>query len=267
MTKKYNYFTLITGGSMGIGRAIAFECAKRNMNLLLVALPGPELEETREELSGIFDIKVFSLGLDLTEKDGPQKVYDWCNSSQYKINMLINNAGLAGTAVFEKSSIAYSDDRIQLNIRALVLLTRLFLPELKELEKSYILNIGSMASFYSIPYKSIYSASKAFVRIFSLAIREELKGTSVSVSVVCPNGVQTNAGTYSRIKAHGIKGRITQISAEKLAKKCINAMLKGKGLIIPGIVDRFLLFIQKMIPFSVEQKILKREFEKEVRVS
>ena len=136
-------YTLVTGGSQGIGEAMAIECAKRGHNLLLVALPGPELENTAGMIIEKYGIDVKTFPVDLTDFTGPESVYKWCESNNYKVNFLINNAGIAGTAIFEKSSIEYSDQRILLNIRALVLLTRYFIPMFRAHgDNCYILNIG-----------------------------------------------------------------------------------------------------------------------------
>ncbi len=261
------YYTLITGSSQGIGKAYALEFAKRGHNVLLVALPEPKLDETHKEIQGKFNVKVDSLPIDLSEKDAAQKVYDWCKTKKYTVDILVNNAGLAGTSVFDESPIEYSDIRIQVNIRALVLLCRLFIPDLKKLPKAYILNTGSLSAYYSIPYKSVYAASKAFVLSFSKAVKEELHGSSVSLSVVNPNGVYTNEGTFARIKSHGVIGRIVAISADDLAKITIRQMFKGKTVIVPKFVNRVLLFLQKLIPYKLKQSILRKEFMKEVKVS
>jgi uncharacterized protein len=260
-------YALITGSSQGIGKAYAIELAQRGHNLLLVALPEPKLDETVSEIKSRYNVKIDSLGIDLSQLDAPQKVYDWCKEKDYIIDILINNAGIAGTAIFDQSPLEYSDVRILVNIRALTLLCRLFIPDLKKLPKAYILNTGSLSAYYSIPYKSVYSASKAFVLNFTKAIRDEMQGTFVSVSVVCPNGVYTNEGTFGRINAHGSKGRMTATSSEELAKIAINGMFKGKSVIIPLFINKFLLFLQKIIPSGLEQRILRKEFVKEVKVS
>jgi short-subunit dehydrogenase len=243
------------------------ELAKRGHHLILVALPDAKLEETANEIKSKFPVNVDNLAIDLAEKDAPQKVYNWCMEKGYAVDILINNAGVAGTAIFEESPLEYSDMRILVNVRALVLLCRLFIPDLKKLPKAYILNTGSLSAYYSIPYKSVYAASKAFVLNFTKAIRDEMFGSSVSVSVVCPNGVYTNEGTFGRINAHGSKGRMTATSAEALAKIAIDGMFKGKAVIIPLFINKFLLFLQKIIPSRLEQRILRNEFKKEVAVS
>ena len=260
-------YALITGSSQGIGKAYAMELAKQGHNLLLIALPEPKLEETVNEIKSKFKVEIDFLGIDLSLLESPQKVFDWCKQKGYIVHILINNAGIAGTAVFENSALEYSDVRILVNIRALVLLCRLFIPGLNKLPKAFILNTGSLSAYYSIPYKSVYSASKAFVLNFTKAIRDEMYGSSVSISVVCPNGVYTNEGTFGRINAHGLKGRMTTTSAEELAKIAIDGMFKGKAVIIPLFINKFLLFLQKIIPYRLEQRILRKEFMKEVRVS
>jgi len=259
------HYTLITGGSSGIGRALAFECAARKMNLLLVALPGKELALTGKAIMKKHQVTVHTFETDLRKPESPEQVYKWCRENHFRVNMLINNAGVAGTSVFEESSIEYNDDRIQLNIRALVTLSHLFIPHMKTLPEAFILNVASLSAFYAIPYKSIYSASKAFVVSFSKSIREELRNTPVQVSVVCPNGVGTNQGTHTRIKAHGYKGRVTQISPENLARLSIKETLKGKRVIIPGRINRGLFILGNLIPGSIKQRLLAREFRKELK--
>lgn len=259
--------TLITGGSAGIGRAFAEICAQKGMNLFLVALPDEALSETEKFIRKHWNIHVFTLGIDLTRLEAPEKVYHYCIEHNLKINILINNAGRAGTAVFEESSPEYSDERILLNIRALVLLSRLFIPMLKEFPEAYILNIASLSGYYPIPYKTVYSASKAFVIRFSLALAEELRNTSIQVSTVCPNGVETNPGTFARIHAHGFWGNLSKIDRYELAEYTLKKMFRGEKVIIPKWINRFFLLLAKITPLRLQMKLLRKEFEKEVIVS
>jgi short-subunit dehydrogenase len=257
-------YTLITGASSGIGRAIALECARRNMNLLIVALPGAELEETATYIRRHYRIMIDYLGVDLTETDGPGKVFDWVRDQKYIVNILVNNAGIAGSAVFTEADPDYSDVRIQLNIRALVMMTHLFLPRMLEAEAAYILNIGSLSGFYPIAYKSVYAASKAFVLSFSLGLGEELRGTPVSISIVCPNAVRTNSGTHGRIDSHGWIGRAAEVSAERIARTAVDKMFRGKVIIIPGLFNRILYYFSKLLPRSMRVRIASREIRKEL---
>jgi hypothetical protein len=258
-------YTLITGGSKGIGKALALECARRGMNLLLVALPGDGLEDTAEEIRHRYHVTVHTLAINLTELQGPEEVYRWCNQNGYRVNILINNAGMGGTAVFGHSDPSYSDNLIMINIRAMTLLTHLFLPSMKQLPEAYILNMASMAAFFAIPYKTVYSSSKAYVVNFTRALRSELRKTSVSVSVICPSGVHTNTDVNERINAHGWKGRLTISALEKLSKEAIDKMLRKKTFIIPRFANRFLLVLHKLAPRTLSQYLVGREFEKEMR--
>jgi len=255
---------LITGGSSGIGLAVAEACARRKMKVILVALPGPELGEAARKLAADYETSVFTLGIDLTEENAPRRVFDWCREQGLVVSILVNNAGLAGAARFDESTPEYSDSRIQLNIRVLVLLTRFFVPSMKELPEAVILNIGSLAGFYSIPFKSVYSATKSFVITFSRALDEELKHTAVKVKVLCPNGVRTNRGTFSRIESHGLKARITIISSERLADFTLKRLFRKGTVIVPGFANRLLRVIGRLTPSRLEQRMLYREFQKEL---
>ena len=260
-------YTLVTGSSSGIGKEIALYCASLGMNILHVALPGTGLKDINDTLIDRYNINSDYLEVDLSELDGPEKVFNWVTEKKYKVNFLVNNAGMAGTCVFEESTLKYLDDRILVNMRALVLLTRLFIPLLKKNHKSYILNVGSLSAFYSIPYKSLYAASKAFVVNISKALKSELRQTGILISVVCPNGVRTNPGTNYRIDAHGMKGKLTSVSSREVARLSIDKTLKGKFLIIPGRINYLLYLTSKIIPYWIQEKILLKEFQKEVKVS
>lgn len=237
------------------------------MNLILVSLPDEGLGQVALAISEKHKVSTVFFETDLSELDSPKQVFDWTQVNTLDVNILINDAGLAGASVFEKSDLKYIDDRILVNIRALVMLMRLFIPVLKTHTTSYIMNVGSLAGFFPIPYKSLYSASKGFVLYFSRAVRCELRGTGIGVSVLCPNGVRTNSTTNDRINSHGKVGRLTEKSAEFVARKGIDGMLNRKFIIIPGEINHFLFILQWLMPVSLQQKILAREFMKEVKLT
>ena len=260
-------YSLITGASSGIGKSIAYELASRNRNLLLVSLPGEGLTEVAKDIFDNYDVEVDFLEQDLSEKNGPKKVFNWTEKNNYVVDILVNNAGKAGTALFDQSDDFYIDDRLQVNVRALVLLSRYYIPAMKKLPESWIINIGSLSAFFAIPFKSLYSSTKAFVVNFSRALRTELKETGITVSVVCPNGVRTNEGTHARIDSHGAKGKFTSLPVEAVARIGIEKSLKGRFMVIPGRVNRLLLIIKKLLPGFLEQRLLYKEFYNEVIVS
>ena len=259
------YYTLVTGGSTGFGRSLAMECARRGMNLVLVALPGPELKETADHISSGYKVDVRYMDVDLTEPHGPKSVYDWCCQHDLKVNCIINNAGRAGAALFAESSPEYSDKRILVNIRALTMIIRYFIPMLKEFPGAHILNVASLAAYFPIPYKSVYSASKAYVLRFSKSVAVELKPLGIKVSAVCPNGIETNEGTFARIKAHKQWGKWTKMDSDKLARLSIGKMLDGKKIIVPMFINNLLLAISKLFPPFFLMWFLEREFRNEPR--
>lgn len=262
-----NSYALVTGAGSGIGKSLVRELAHRGINCLLVALRGEDLKGYAGKLAEEYRVKTDYLEVDLSEKEGPLLVYKWVREKKYNVFFLANNAGMAGTTIFEKSDVKYIDDRILVNIRALTLLTRFFIEILKEQPRSYILNVSSLSAFYPIPFKALYSSSKTYVLNFSRAVRTELRETPISVSVVCPNGVHTNDATFARIASHGRIARLTTVHVDEVARISIENTFRGKFMIIPGRFNHFLRFLSRIIPHGIEQRMLYREFLKEVKVS
>ncbi len=264
MTSETKY-TLITGASTGLGKQLAIECAGRGMNLILVSLPNENLDELAKELIIQFKVSVIFREEDLTIRDSVEEIARWIRDN-YSINMLINNAGIGGTHLFEDSELNYLNDIIQLNIRAMVLLTRLLLPELQKHEKGYILNVSSLAAFSPVPYKTIYPASKAFIYHFSRGLRAELKNSNINVSVLNPGPIRTNSDVRKRINNQSSYVRMSILSPERIARIAIRKLLKGKSVIIPGFLNHFNSVVIRLVPVSfrlnVGTFIFKREFNK-----
>ncbi|NOY94897.1 MAG: SDR family NAD(P)-dependent oxidoreductase [Chlorobi bacterium] len=261
MNSKRNY-CLITGASKGIGKALAEECAKREINLFLVALPKSGLEETVTSLAEKNQIDIKFLSIDLTKKDAPKRVYDYAKSHNLKIDKLINNAGVGGYGEMEKQSPEEVDNIIMLNIRATTLLTYYFLSDLQKFPKAHILNISSFAAFIPFPNKSIYAATKTYILFFSRALNAELKGTSVKVTSVHPNGVKTNSRIKESLKNVSMIAKITTLEADTVARYAIEGMIKGKKLIVPGWATRFFYILGSIIPYGFIVRIVGWAFRK-----
>jgi len=138
----------------------------------------------------------------------------------------------------------------------------LFLADLKSWPVSYILNVSSLASYTPMPFKGIYSASKAFINSFSCSLRTELKGTGVSISVLCPGAIPTNELVRQRIVNHGWYARAGMMEPEKLAGIAVKELFKGKQVIIPGRINRISKFLMNIIPDQIQQEILYRKYIK-----
>jgi len=257
-------YSLVTGASNGIGQGLAEECALRGYNVLLVALPEPKLEEVCKNLKDKYPNQAFdSLGIDLMQKEAPQAIYDWCKERGYVVDKLMNNAGLGNSGAFETKPVSFYYGQMQLNMVSLVMLTHHFLEGMKSLPKAYVLNVGSMASFYDIPFKGIYAASKRFVYSFSRSLREELKDSNVSITVLCPAAVATNPDVLARTEQMGWLSKLTQATAEEVAKFTIDKLLEGKAVAIPGVISRFYKKLGSIMPSNMKLRILAKQFKKQ----
>ena len=261
-TKK---FTIITGASTGLGKELALECAKLGHNLILTALPNENIKKTGENISNYFGVEVVCFETDLTKQDAVQQLAQQINEN-YSINMLINNAGIGGTHEFIEASPDYIDQIVLLNMRALVLLTRLLLPALKNNKQAYILNIASMASFGPMPFKTVYPASKAFVYSFSRGLGAELSGSGISVSVAHPGGMKTNAEVTSRIEKHSRIICETKLWVKKVAHICIRQTLKKDRIIIPGFMNKLSWLVLKTVPVWLRLIIMRASLKNELNV-
>ena len=260
--KTNNLYALITGASTGLGKELALECARRKMNLILVSLPGENLPDLCLRIAEKYNVLAFPYETDLTDKEQVEKLASWVISN-FPVNVLINNAGAGGTRLLETTPVDYIDRLIQLNIRATSLLVRLMIPELKMHRKAYILNVSSMAAFSPLPYKTVYPASKAFVYHFSRGLKAELKDTSIRVSVVNPGPIMTNPEVAGRIKKQGMIARLALIPAPVIAKMAVAKLIRGKTVIIPGMINRLNVFIMTLLPSElkllISSRIIRRE--------
>jgi len=254
--------TLITGASSGIGKALATECAKRGMNLLLVSLPQTGLKEFSEELRSTFGITVNYLETDLLTKDSHKEVFEFAHNNNFLINVLINNVGVGYNGRFDAMQEQKVSNMLQLNIMTTTLLTQIFLPDLQKGPKAHILNMGSFCSFTPLPGKSVYAASKAYILFLTKALRNELKGSKITVSAVFPAGVPTNQQVASRIKKSGWLGQSLSSSTEEVARRAIEGMLKGKEIIFPKKRLKTFFFFARGLPHGLLLYLLAREFRR-----
>ncbi len=263
--KKYmntRTYTVITGASCGLGKELARECARRGRNLVITALPGENIRKVGELLARENNVNVVAFEADLTRSDEIVNLARVVNNN-YEVDMLINNAGLGGALPFLEATPDYIEQIILLNTNALVMLTRLLLPNLIRQGEAFILNIASLAAFSPMPYKTVYPASKAFVYSFSRGLDAELKETGVSVSVAHPGGMKTNAEVSLRIEKHNRLIQATTLSTERVAQICIKRVLKRRKIIIPGFFNKLYWLLLKILPLSVTLFLLRGLFKKE----
>ncbi len=267
-----NYYSgkyiVITGASMGLGKSLAARLAAEGCHLILLSLPGENLPILCDELSSTYGVKTLHYETDLSLGENINGFADWVLSQNLEISGLVNNAGLGGSARFEKTDPGLIDTMLLVNIRALTLLTRLFIEELKSRDKSFILNVSSIAAFKPMPYKTVYPASKAYVYSFSVGLGEELKATGVQVSVLHPGPMDTSDENAGRIEQHGFLGKLVCLTVDEVADIAVSKMMVGKKVIVPGIFNKLCARLMKMIPRRIAlpmiNRVVKKELYKEV---
>lgn len=256
-----NKYALVTGASQGIGLNISKELAKRKHNLLMVSLPGEDLETKCNDIASEFNIKTDFLEIDLSLPEADLRVYEWAKSKEYRIDILVNNAGMGYQGGFETFDRDFYNTLINVNVVALVGITRLFLDDLMASDNARIMNVGSIASFFPMPYKIVYAASKGFVFSFSRALREELKSKNISVSVLCPGGVATNDGVRERIDKAGPIAKLSILTPEKVAAFAVKKMMTGRKVIAPGFSPKASYMMNRLIPTFLKQILIARQFK------
>lgn len=248
-------YALITGASKGIGKAIAIELAKRKYNLLLIARSADLLQQLAAELKQTYGIEADHLAIDLAVSDADEKILDWCTTNQYKVNILVNNAGYGLAGPFDQYSKKENAGMIQVNIISLMQLCQAFLPMLKAQPRSYILNIASSSAYQSVPMLNLYSSSKVFVLHFSRSLSHELKGTAVSVTVVSPGPTDTDFPNRAQMKEKA-KETASKLNAtpESVAAIAVTAMFAGKREVVTGFINKLGVFLVWLLPKNFVEK-------------
>jgi uncharacterized protein len=253
-------FVLITGASAGIGKALAVEFAKRGKNLLLISLPETGLEKLANELTNRFNIVAKWYCVDLTVAKAPIDVFSWCQRNSFLVDTLINNAGFGNLDSFEKTNAEVLNNMMMLNNSSVVKLTHVFIPELKKFKQSYLMNVGSLASFMPIPNKSLYAATKSFVYSFSQSLFYELRHLNIHVGCLCPGGTLTE-----RIRLDLAKQKLKRASfcqfPEEVAKYAVDKMYAKKFRIIPGWRNRILFWLSQLLPEFIKIQIIEMAFK------
>lgn len=237
------YF-VVTGASSGIGEAICYALAKRGYSLILVARREELLKQLKSDILKKYKVKVEVMPFDLSDMKQTELLYEACQI--YSIEGLINNAGFGLFGDFIEINLENELNMIDLNIKSLHLLSKLFLKDFVEQDKGYLMNVASTAAFQSGPLMASYYATKGYVLQLTEAISYELqmKKSNVKVSVLCPGPVDTDFQKRAHIQVASTKIK----TAEEVAEIAVAGMLKGKEVIVPGMINRFLLFFNRFIP-------------------
>lgn len=250
---------LITGASAGIGEAIARELAGRGHGVTLVARREDRLRTLAQELADRFGVRAEVLGTDLGDATVRAELPRRITELGLDVEILVNNAGFGGGEDFAKTERERLVSMVELNCTALLDLQAVYLPQMVERGRGAVINIASTAAFQPLPGAATYGATKAFVLSLSEAVHEELKGTGVTLTAVCPGPVKTEFPQVA-----GLQGAEDQVpgmlwmTPESVAKQAVDAAADGKRAIIPGLLNRAGALTGQHAPRMFSLPIVKR---------
>jgi hypothetical protein len=236
---------LVTGASSGIGRSILIYLNNLGYEIIAVSSDKDKLNILKDK----YNCKI--IPLDLSKEDNCVKLHDMVKEEN--IDVLVNNAGFGLFGEFYNTSLETELNMIDLNIKAVHILTKLFLKDFIKKNSGYILNVSSSASFQAGPLMSTYYSTKAYVTRLTTAIYEELrrKKSNVHISVLCPGPVNTNFN-----KVANVSFALKSIDSDTVAKYAIDQMLKSKLVIVPSIYMKIAVFMSRILPLKLGLKFV-----------
>jgi hypothetical protein len=260
-TKNTRPIALVTGASGGIGLEFARLLAREGYDLALVARSKDKLNELAHTLHSQHQAQVLVIPCDLSAPDAPAEVHRQVQAMDIPIDLLVNNAGFASYGKFAELDVQRELQMIQLNISALTHLTGLFLPEMIARGHGKIINVASTAAFQPGPLMAVYYASKAFVLSFSEAIANELQGTGVIVSALCPgpteSGFQARADMQdSKLVQNGL------MDAATVAEAGYRGLQRGETVVIPGLKNQLGALAPRLLPRKLVTRVVRNVQER-----
>jgi short-subunit dehydrogenase len=246
---------LVTGASRGIGAELARVLARHGHELVLLARSSAELEALSVALHSTYNVHAEILPADLSDPETPSRVFESLAQRGIAVDVLINNAGFGLAGRFDRTDVERDLDMIQVNVAALTALTRLFLPGMIDRGHGRVMNVASTAAFQPGPFNAVYYATKAFVLSFSVAIAEELRETGVTITALCPGPTRTAFATVANMKHSRRFNSSLTMSADRVADYGYRAMLLGKRVAIPGVLNRLVAFSNRLAPRTLVTRI------------
>ena len=242
-------WVLVTGAASGIGTELCRVFARDGAKLILVDKNRSGLDKASAEFSAEFGIQTVSLCYDLSQPDAAAQIYDDVQSRGITVEVLVNNAGFGTFGPFWETDVEREQALVNLNIMAAMLLTRLFLPDMVRRKRGRVLNVGSISGFLASPYTSTYYSSKAWLLSFSQGVATSLRGTGVSLTIVCPGPTYTAFDWHSNGEDDSPPPRKKfQMDASEVAEVAYRAMKRGQMVAIPGASNRALAMLAKLLP-------------------
>lgn len=249
---------LITGASAGIGKELARILAADH-DLILTARREAELNALAAELA---PTKCHVIAADLADPAAPRKLFDAVTAAGLTVDVLVNNAGFGDLGPFADADLSKMLRMIQVNVAALTELTGLFLPGMRTRRNGRILNLGSVAGFQPGPLMAVYYATKAFVNSFSEALSNELEGSGVTVTCLCPGPTKSEFRDIAGVGGTKAFSESGVAETKPVAEAGIRAMRRGKRLVITGFRNKFLIFMERFVSRGMVIRAVRRLQEK-----
>lgn len=238
-TERLRETVLITGASRGIGRALALEFANHGHDLILTARNEAELNELAATIRRLHGVHAHVFAADLVRKEAPAELFTAIERGEHVVDVLVNNAGFGVYGKFAETPAEEDLALLEVNIVALTMLTKLFLPGMLARKHGRIVNVASTGAFQPGPWLNTYYASKAYVLSFSEALAEELRGTGVTATALCPGVTASSFADRSKMQgARILRGPI--MSAERVARVGYRGAMRGRRIVIPGLMNQLM---------------------------
>ena len=246
-------YALVTGASSGIGLEVSKNLASKGYNLVLTARRIDLLNDLANDIENQYGVNVDVISKDLSLYDSPKEIYEFCESKNYDINLLVNNAGYGIKTAFHNTSIEDEENFIRVLGTSVIMLTKLFIPNMINNGGGKIMIVSSVASFAApSAIQPLYGPIKTFMNRFSDAININYKHKGITSTSVCPGFTVTGFHTASGVQEQMDRvPKFMVFSAERIAKEAVDATLAGKSLCVPTKTYKFLVFMLKNLPQSV----------------
>lgn len=252
---------LVTGASSGIGVDIARDLARRGMNLLLVARRKDRMDELAKELTDAHGVEVEVLAFDLSDTASPAALHAAATADDRPVHVLVNNAGFGLYGNFWELDWERQAGMLRLNMECLTHLTWLFTRDMVARGAGRVLQVASIGAFQPSPSYAAYSATKSYVLSLGVALRHELKGTGVTSTVLSPGATRTEFIEVAGQGHESLLFKLTAMTSAKVARIGVNAMLKGRGSVVPGVVNTFNTWLVRRLPIWIATWIAGRSVE------
>ena len=249
-----NKTALITGAANGIGLEFSKILASKGYNLVLIDINQNNLEEAVSQLKADHKVSIHRKPVDLSDSNSAQEIYDFLRENNLEVDVLFNNAGFGNFGYFKETGWEKDQAMLQVHMITSTNLMKLLVPGMISRGYGKILNNASVAAFVPGPLMSTYHASKAYLLYFSLALSDELKGTGVSVTTLCPGMTRTGFAKANGNNNPDIKFNVA--SAYDVAKYGYNMMEKGKAIAVPGFFNKLSAFLPRILPRTTVAKMV-----------